>query len=326
MTGARRRRPDAARPRSPRGSRRASSPVLVAGPDIDASGAWDAAVALAERQSLPVCAIPATGRRPPRLPRGPPALPRPAAAGDRPRRRDARGLRPRPGRRLLGLPVLPEHPGPAPPRGNARSSQITSDPDEAARAPMGDALVGDVRLALEALLDARRRVRPRRRPVARPDPAAGPRSSDPLTGTAAMHAPRDRRSPTTGSSCSSRRPRRSRCATSCGSPSPARYYFGAGGGLGFGLAAAVGVQLAQPDRPVVCVVGEGSAQYAITALLDARPPTTCRSPSWSCATASTRSSSGSPASRTSTGAPGLDLPALDAAGGRGGLRRRRRAR
>jgi benzoylformate decarboxylase len=47
---------------------------------------------------------------------------------------------------------------------------------------------------------------------------------------------------------------------------PGSYYFGAGGGLGFGLAAAVGVQLAQPDRPVVCVVGEGSAQYAITAL------------------------------------------------------------
>src|SRR5206468_7581210 len=30
--------------------------------------------------------------------------------------------------------------------------------------------------------------------------------------------------------------------------------------------AAVGVQLAQPERPVVCVLGEGSAQYGITAL------------------------------------------------------------
>jgi benzoylformate decarboxylase len=45
---------------------------------------------------------------------------------------------------------------------------------------------------------------------------------------------------------------------------PGSYYFGAGGGLGFGLSAAIGVQLAQPDRPVVCVLGEGSAQYAIT--------------------------------------------------------------
>ena len=34
---------------------------MVAGPDIDASGAWDLAIALAERQRLPVWATPATG-------------------------------------------------------------------------------------------------------------------------------------------------------------------------------------------------------------------------------------------------------------------------
>jgi benzoylformate decarboxylase len=50
---------------------------------------------------------------------------------------------------------------------------------------------------------------------------------------------------------------------------PGSYYFGAGGGLGFGLSAAVGVQMAQPERPTVCVVGEGSAQYAIQALWSA---------------------------------------------------------
>jgi benzoylformate decarboxylase len=47
---------------------------------------------------------------------------------------------------------------------------------------------------------------------------------------------------------------------------PGSYYFSASGGLGFGIAASVGVQLAQPQRPVVCVLGEGSAQYGITAL------------------------------------------------------------
>jgi benzoylformate decarboxylase len=47
---------------------------------------------------------------------------------------------------------------------------------------------------------------------------------------------------------------------------PGSYYFGASGGLGFGISAAVGVQLAEPSRPVVCVLGEGSAQYGITAL------------------------------------------------------------
>jgi benzoylformate decarboxylase len=47
---------------------------------------------------------------------------------------------------------------------------------------------------------------------------------------------------------------------------PGSYYFGASGGLGFGISAPVGVQLAQRSRPVVCVLGEGSAQYGITAL------------------------------------------------------------
>ena len=39
----------------------ANSPVLVAGPDIDASGAWELAISLAERQNLPVFASPPTG-------------------------------------------------------------------------------------------------------------------------------------------------------------------------------------------------------------------------------------------------------------------------
>jgi benzoylformate decarboxylase len=47
---------------------------------------------------------------------------------------------------------------------------------------------------------------------------------------------------------------------------PGSFLFGAGGGLGFGLAAAVGAQLGSPDRPVIAVLGEGSAQYTITAL------------------------------------------------------------
>ena len=44
---------------------------------------------------------------------------------------------------------------------------------------------------------------------------------------------------------------------------PGSYYFTAGGGLGFALPASIGVQMAQPERRVVCVLGEGSAQYAI---------------------------------------------------------------
>ena len=44
------------------------------------------------------------------------------------------------------------------------------------------------------------------------------------------------------------------------------YYFPASGGLGFGLPAAVGAQLALPGRQVIAVIGDGSANYGITAL------------------------------------------------------------
>src|SRR3954454_17268201 len=39
----------------------ARNPVMVAGPDVDASGAWEVAIAIAEKQKLPVGASPAPG-------------------------------------------------------------------------------------------------------------------------------------------------------------------------------------------------------------------------------------------------------------------------
>jgi benzoylformate decarboxylase len=93
---------------------------------------------------------------------------------------------------------------------------------------------------------------------------------------------------------------------------PGSYYFGAGGGLGFGLAAAIGVQLAQPDRPVVCVLGEGSAQYAVTGFWSAvayEAPVTflvLRNEEYAILKWFADA-------EQVTGAPGLDLPALDTA-------------
>jgi benzoylformate decarboxylase len=94
---------------------------------------------------------------------------------------------------------------------------------------------------------------------------------------------------------------------------PGSWYFGAGGGLGFGLAAAVGVQMAEPDRPTVCVVGEGSAQYAIQAFWTAAAyevPLTVlvlRNEEYAILKWFAELES-------VTDAPGLDLPALDVAG------------
>jgi benzoylformate decarboxylase len=44
------------------------------------------------------------------------------------------------------------------------------------------------------------------------------------------------------------------------------YHALASGGIGWGLPASVGVSIANPDRPVVCYTGDGSAMYSIQAL------------------------------------------------------------
>ncbi len=93
---------------------------------------------------------------------------------------------------------------------------------------------------------------------------------------------------------------------------PGSYYFSSGGGLGFGMPAAIGVQLAQPSRPVVCVIGEGSAQYAIQSLWTAAAydvPVTflvLRNDEYAIL-------KWFGMLEDIVGAPGLDLPALDCA-------------
>lgn len=291
----------------------AKTPVLVAGPDIDASGAWDTAVALAERQNLPVYAIPATGSGRLGFPEGHPnyrgALP-PAIgpAGEM--------LAPHDLVVVAGASVFayyPYIPGELLGEGS-RLYQLTSDPDEAARAPMGEAIVGDVKLGLEQLVDE---VDEADRELGEPRPAPQPgEEQNPITGTAAMHA-LAAAFPDDGivvlEAPSSTLALRNQLRLS----RPGSYYFGAGGGLGFGLSAAVGVQLAQPDRPVVCVVGEGSAQYAITAFWSAAAyevPLTIlvlRNTEYAILKWFAMA-------EEVEGAPGLDLPALDTAAVAGG--------
>ena len=238
----------------------ASSPVLVAGPDIDTSGGWDDAVALAERQKLPVFASPAPGGGRLGFPEGHPLFQGvlPPAIGPVTETLKGRDLI-----LVVGSSVFPYYPyipGPLLPEG-ASLVAITSDPDEAARAPMGDVILADAALALRALL-AEVSEANREEPAPLPEPTGGD-ETDPLTPTM-VHRTLGDLFPDDGivvlESPSSTLSLRNQLRLSA----PGSYYFGAGGGLGFGLAAAIGVQLAQPDRPVVCVLGEGSAQYAIT--------------------------------------------------------------
>jgi benzoylformate decarboxylase len=244
----------------------AMAPVLVAGPDIDAAGGWHAAIALAERQRLPVWASPATGGSRLGFPEGHPnfvgVLPPAIGALSETLKLHDLVL-------VVGSSVFPYYPylpGPLLAEGS-RLVAITSDPAEAARAPMGDAIVGDVGLALERLVELAGENPTRSAPEPRDEPGEPARADPPdrLSGSEAMAALVDAW-PTDGivvlesPSCTLSLRNRLRIS------SPGSYYFCASGGLGFGIAAAVGVQLAQPDRPVVCVLGEGSAQYGITAL------------------------------------------------------------
>jgi benzoylformate decarboxylase len=243
----------------------AENPAMVAGPDVDASGAWDVAVTLAERQRLPVWATPAPGGGRIGFPEGHPNFrgTLPPAIGPLGQMLEGHDL-------VLALgtsifPYYPYIPGPLLPDGTALVA-VTSDPDEAARAPMGDAIVADVKLAVEVLIDlvpASERQPPE--PLGEPE---APPESDPLSPST-VHGVLGEVLPDDAiivlESPSSTMALRNQLRLS----RPGSYYFGAGGGLGFGLAAAVGVQLAQPNRPVVCVMGEGSVQYAVTAFWSA---------------------------------------------------------
>jgi benzoylformate decarboxylase len=257
--------------------RMAKRPVFVAGPEIDASGGWDAAVELAESQRLPVWASPATGGGRIGFPEDHPAFQGVLPPAVAPLAQALAGYDLVLVAGSSVFPYYPNLPGDFLPDG-AELVAITSDPDEAARAPMGDAIVADVALTLRALvaeLAARA--------------GGGQVDSDP-----AEHEPADREAPPARFELDAPAPGEQLSGGEVHtilaqifpqdgivvleSPSstaalrnnlrltrPGSYYFSAGGGLGFGLAAALGVQLAQPERQVVCVLGEGSAQYAITA-------------------------------------------------------------
>jgi benzoylformate decarboxylase len=239
----------------------AKRPVMVAGPDIDASGAWELAIALAEKQKLPVWASPAPGGGRIGFPENHPHFRGvlPPAIGPL-----GEALAPYDFVLVVGASVFayyPNIPGALLGEGTQLVA-ITSDPDEAQRAPMGDAVVADVRATLAELLDVvAHSDREAPEPLLPPPP---PEESDPISPSAAVQALADvwpEEGIAVVESPSATLALRSRLRLSV----PGSWYFAAGGGLGFGLPAAIGVQMAEPERPVVCVIGEGSVQYAVQA-------------------------------------------------------------
>jgi benzoylformate decarboxylase len=241
----------------------AESPAIVAGAGADDPEAWAVLVALAERLVAPVFQESFGARA------GFPQDHRLFAGflpADRPRLRERLG----PYDRILvvGAPVFrqsPYTPGrftdPA-----VRVALVTGDADEAHRSPAELVVLappGAICRALAERLPQREAQAPEQ---FRPPPApAPPGDGEPLRAAHVLAALAERlprnavvveEAPVDRPELHDRLPARE----------PLGFLSAAMGGLGFGLAGATGVRMAQPDRPVVAVVGDGSSLYGIQAL------------------------------------------------------------
>jgi benzoylformate decarboxylase len=225
----------------------AKSPAFIVGGDVERYGAWESVVGLAERTQSVVWTAPLTGWSgfPENHPLYQGALP-PGKGWI------SKALA---GHDLLiaiGTPVFryyPEVPGPYLPEG-ASMIHLTNDPDEAARAPVGDAIVADLASATPAPRD----------PAPDVEHAQVPLKPEALWAAVS-------RAGTADALWVSEAGSNEIAITEAIRPAhPLSHLSAAGGGLGWGLPASVGAQLAAPDRPVVTLMGDGSMHYAITAL------------------------------------------------------------
>jgi len=243
----------------------AQRPAFVVGAAVDRNGAWEAVRALAERHHAAVFVAPMSGRCGF-------AEDHPQFAGFLPAMREKIvGLLA--GHDLvfaLGAPAFTYHVegfGPHLPAG-ATLVQLTDDPQTAAWAPVGTSAVGSIRLGVEDLLARPAPTTPRSLPAPRTlAPRATPEGERMsvawlLQTLAELRAPDSvivEESP-------SARPVMHRHLPILQSET---FYTMCSGGLGHSMPAAVGVALAQPQKKVIALIGDGSAMYSIQALWSA---------------------------------------------------------
>ena len=236
----------------------AANPVMVAGSDIDTPAGWDGAVRLAEKLSMPVFTAPMPYRCP--FPTRHPAF---------------RGILPAgiptlaghfQGHDLVvvfGAPVFRYHEfadGNYLPEGTELRA-VTADPDEASRAPFGQILIGDPSDALkrlaDALPDAGRPPLPSRQLT--PADTTGPA----FTWEAILDAVNAAK---TADTVIAHEWTSADIWDRLEFSRPGSLYGEEAGGLGWGLPAAIGLQLGDPSRRVVALLGDGSMQYTVSGL------------------------------------------------------------
>jgi len=233
--------------------------ALIAGSQIEEDGAWHDTIALAERLNADVYAEPIAPRwafpRSHRLFRGG-LLPAQKPLADQLSGYDTVVV--------LGAPVFLYYafvPG-NPIAPGTRLFQITNSPQDASAALAGTSIVGNIAAAAKYLAS---RVKAVDRGVAACPPPPEPKPEHPMTCAYLFNV------------LNKLMPRDAILAEECPSSKgdldryvkldePGSFYSVRSGILGFAVPAAVGLQLANPKRRVVCPVGDGSLQYSVQAL------------------------------------------------------------
>ncbi len=248
---------------------KSKNPVLVYGPEIERAGGWEAGIKFAERLKAPVFTSPLPDRA--SFPQNHPQFRGMAPMAIGPLSKKFRGhdiiI-------VIGAQVFRYYPyveGDYLPEG-AELLQITNDPYDAAAAIVGNSLLSDAKLALEALIEA---VPAAKRPAPAPLNIGRKLPSSPNSPLTALEA---------FAALSELRPEDSIVVNETASNfadflqfwptvKPDSYYSFASGGLGWGSPAAVGVAIAEKrmgtGRPVVAVIGDGSFQYSVQNLYTA---------------------------------------------------------
>jgi benzoylformate decarboxylase len=248
----------------------ASSPAFVVGAGADSRDGWDAVLTLAERLRCPVWQEPFGGRA--GFPQDHPLF---AGHLEWMRRRMHEQLAPHDCVLAIGTNAFRAYlfdeavalvePG-------TRVAVITEDSAEAHRSPCELAIVAPVAAACAALAaqvperDAGSAGGPG--PMDRPAPPAPPGPGEPLRAGHVLAALAERLPPEVvlvEETPSSRPELHERIPARA----PMGFVSNANGGLGFGLSGAIGLRMGLPERPVVAVVGDGSAMYAIQSLWSA---------------------------------------------------------
>jgi benzoylformate decarboxylase len=242
-------------------------PALVFGPEVDRSGGWDAAVALAEKLRAAVYGSPLLDRasfpEDHRLFRGPLGM-SVKTISDRLAGHDLAVV--------IGAEVFryyPYIPGDFLPAGT-ELLQITASPEAAAAARVGDALLADPKIAIDLLVDmvAEGSARTTPEPMARPRllPQVSSRPLTPPEVYAVLSRVRPPDSVIVNESTSTMAQQIEWLPT----VRTGSFFATASGGIGWGVPAAVGVALGDRDRgvtrPVIGLIGDGSSQYSVQAL------------------------------------------------------------